>query len=200
MSHSKEKIDFIEGGGELLDLIAPLWTELSGHHRALFEHYSEAIGQQTFAARKVGWQFVSAFLSIVEYCLVTSPNKDGSLPQDRAEEDWTRCYEGGLIKMPFCDRKWAICRDWLEKQGVIKVVDRNWRRNKAMRWEVGRDFHRLPQWWRRKKKRSLLEAVPLEEFLRGRRATTGLNTYSLHEVEKLADRATFSPILIRPPP
>ena len=149
---------------------------------------------------KVGWQFVSAFLFIIEYCLITSPNKDSSLPQDRAEENWTRCYEGGLIKIPFCDRKWAICRDWLEKQGVIKVVDRNWRRNKAMRWEVGRDFHRLPQWWRRKKKRSLLEAVPLEEFLRGRRATTGLNTYSLHEVEKLADRATFSPILIRPPP
>jgi hypothetical protein len=171
---------------------------IKGNDRRTMDEFGNVIVRKN--RYKVGWQFVSAFLSIVEYCLVTCPNKDGSLPGDRAEENWTRCYEGGLIEMPFCDRKWAICRDWLEKQGVIKVVDRKWHRKKAMRWKVGHDFHRLPQWWRRRKKPSLLEAVPLEEFLRGRRTTTRLNTYSLHEVKKLVDLATFSPLLIRPPP
>lgn len=47
-----EDIDYIEGGVESLDLIAPLWAELTDHHRALSEHFAEAIAQRTFAARK----------------------------------------------------------------------------------------------------------------------------------------------------
>jgi hypothetical protein len=171
---------------------------IKGRDRRTMDEFGNVIIKEN--RYQVDWQFISAFLSVVEYCLVTSPNDDGSLPHVRAKDVWNRCYQGARIVVPFCDRKWAICRDWLEKQGVLDVVDRNWHRGKAMRWKVGHNFHQLPQWWKRRKKPSLLEAVPLEEFLRGRRATTGLNTYSLHEVGKLVDRATFSPFSIRPPP
>ena len=149
----------------------------------------------------VDWQFASAFLSVVEYCLVTSPNDDGSLPHARAKEIWDRCYEGGLIKMSFCDRKWKICRDWLERRGVLKVTDRNWHRGKAMRWEVKAEFHRLHDWWCREKQPSLLEAVSLEEFLKeGMEQQQGLNSYSYNEVGSLMNQANLSSALSRPPP
>ena len=52
MSHATEHIQYIEGGVELLDLIASLWTELNEHHQAISEHFAEAIAQRTFPARK----------------------------------------------------------------------------------------------------------------------------------------------------
>ena len=65
---------------------------------------------------QVDWRFASTFLSVVEFCLVKSPNEDGSLPQVRAEDIWARCFEGGQSEVPFCEKKWAICRDWLERR------------------------------------------------------------------------------------
>jgi hypothetical protein len=131
-------------------------------HRSMDEYGEVSVRENRYG---VDWQFASAFLSVVEYCLVTSSNEDGSLPHVRAKNIWDRCYEGGLIKTPFCDRKWKLCRDWLERKGVLEVTDRHWHRGKAMRWEVKAEFHRLHDWWRREETPSLLEAVPLEEFL-----------------------------------
>jgi hypothetical protein len=150
---------------------------------------------------RVDWRFVSAFLSVVEYCLITSPNEDGSLPHVRAEEVWARCYEGGQITVPFCDKKWVICREWLEKRGILKVVDRQWHRGKAMRWEVSQEFYRLPKWWRRQKRPSLSEAVPLGEFLNRRmRGTHSLNTYSLQVKGERKEIGLPELLFVRPPP
>lgn len=172
---------------------------IKGRDRRGVDEYGEVSVRENRCG--VEWQFASAFLSVVEYCLITSPNEDGSLPHVRAKEIWDRCYEGGHIKIPFCDRKWKLCRDWLERRGVLKVTDRAWHRGKAMRWEVKAVFHRLHDWWRREKKPSLFEAVPLEEFLeKGMEQQQGLNSYSLYEVDPLIHQADFSSILIRPPP
>lgn len=150
----------------------------------------------------VDWQFASTFLSVVEYCLVTSPNEDGSLPQVRAEEIWSRCYEGSQTTVPFCERKWAVCRDWLESRGIIKVVDRDWQRGKAMRWQVGKDFNGLPEWWRRRKEPSLLEAVPLGEFLldNNRENPQALNTYPVLAGRDLAVASRCESVPTRSPP
>jgi hypothetical protein len=152
----------------------------------------------------VNSQFASAALSIMEFCLVESPNEDGSLPQARAEELWSRCYEGGQVQVRFCEKRWAICRDWLERQGVIKIVDRNWRRGKAMRWEVGDGFSRLPQWWKREPKPSLLEPVPLEEFLGEGNweytTTPLLNSYPTQGGPKSSVHSLGVPSITRPPP
>ena len=146
-------------------------------------------------------RFVSTFLSIVEYCLIISPNEDGSLPQARAEDIWNRCYEGGQTQMPFSQKKWAICRDWLEKQGVIKVVDRDWHRGKAMRWKVLDLFFRLPVWWRREKRPALLEAVGLEEFLEGLNGgTQPLNSYTPQGVPEKSLGGAAESDYVRPPP
>lgn len=104
--------------------------------------------------------------------------------------------------MAFCEKRWAVCLDWLESQGVIKIVDRDWQRGKAMRWAVGNDFHRLPQWWRRERKPSLLEAVPLGEFLanRNRRHNKSLNTYPPSGGLNLEVLGGCGPIPIRSPP
>ena len=87
--------------------------------------------------------------------------------------------------MPFCEKKWAICRDWLEQQGVITIVDRDWQRGKAMRWAVGESFHRLPKWWRGRRTPSLLEAVPLEEFLGNRNEGATTLTQYLSAIRRM---------------
>ena len=168
-------------------------------HRSLDEYGNSVVRESRY---RVDWRFASTFLSVVEFCLETSPNEDGSLPQVRAEDIWSRCYEGGQAMVPFCEKKWAICRDWLESQGIIKIVDRNWQRGKAMRWAVGERFARLPQWWRREKSPSLLDAVPLEEFLanRYRRHTPSLNTYPPSGGWNLDAAVEDGPIPIRAPP
>ena len=148
---------------------------------------------------RVDWRFVSAALSIIEFCLTADPNEDGSLPQARVEDLWSRCCEN----VPFCDRKWALCRDWLEKQGVVKVVDRNWHRGKAMRWAVVVDLDRLAQWWKKEKKPGLLEAVSLQEFLSGRWNNSDnkvLNSYPAQAGLNPTEIAEFAANLVRPPP
>jgi hypothetical protein len=116
------------------------WTKsligtIKGRDRRSVDEYGDVVVRPS--RYRVDWRFVSTFLSVVEFCLQKSPNEDGSLPQVRAEDIWARCYEGGQANVPFCEKRWAICRDWLERQGIIKIVDRNWQRGKAMRWTVG---------------------------------------------------------------
>jgi hypothetical protein len=171
---------------------------IKGHDRRDVDEYGNVVVRRN--TYQVDWRFVSTFLSVVEFCLVTSPNDDGSLPQVRAEDLWNRCYDGGLVKLPFNDKKWAICRDWLERQGVIKVVDRDWRRGKAMRWQVGEGFDKLPVWWRRKRQASLLEGVSLEELLERGRHAQALNSYTPQGVLETAAQSQSGNLLVRPPP
>lgn len=148
---------------------------------------------------RADWRFVSVFLSVAKFCLTVDPNEDGSLPQARAEELWSRCCE----EVPFCERKWAVCRDWLEKQGIIKIVDRRFWRGKAMRWAVCVDLDRLAQWWKRDREPGLLEAVLLREFLAGRwnnRNNPVLNTYTASAGWNLPEIADPVSNLVRPPP
>jgi hypothetical protein len=173
---------------------------IKGRDRRDVNEYGEVVVRKS--RRVVEGKFVSTFLSIVEFCLITSPNEDGSLPQVRAEQIWSRCYQNGQTTVPFDDKKWAICRDWLERQGIIKVVDRNWHRGKAMRWAVLERFHRLPEWWRTGKVPSLLEAVPLVEFLGKKRLndTEVLNSYPHTCGARDEDGSRIGRVLVRPPP
>lgn len=130
----------------------------------------------------VGWQCVSVVLSLIEYCCVARPNPDGSLPQNWAEDIWTALHESGRIALKWDDRKWKVARDWLEKQGVIRIVDRKWRfahgDGQAMKWAVGDGFERLHVWWKRVKTAAINAAVPLAEFLRNMMHCPSLNSYS----------------------
>ena len=174
-------------------------TGIKGRDRRSIDEYGNEV--VTRSRYRVDWQFVSMVCSIVEFCLVDSPNEDGSLPQARAEELWSRCFEGGQVQVRFCEKKWAICRDWLERLGVVKIVDRNWRRGQAMRWKVGDGFDRLPQWWKRERRPSLLEAVALEAFLEdGKQTTTLLNSYPTQGGSDLVDCVPGVSGFTRPPP
>ena len=50
---------------------------------------------------RADWRFVSVFLSVAKFCLAVDPNDDGSLPQARAKELWSRCCS----EVPFCERQ-----------------------------------------------------------------------------------------------
>jgi len=173
---------------------------IKGQERRSMDEFGN--GMVTQNRYRVDWRFASVFLSVVEFCLIKSPNEDGSLPQVRAEDIWDRCVQGGLTDIPFCEKKWAICRDFLERRGIIKVVDRQWQRGKAMRWEVCPEFHRLPQWWRSVKKPSCLEPVALTDFLANsnRRHNPSPNTYPPLGGPELELSGASGSIPIRAPP
>ncbi len=94
----------------------------------------------------VSWEFISVFVSICEYCLLLDKNDDDSLPHQRAKDLWNWLHENQLVSVAFDDRKWAVCRDGLEKLGIIKITDRNYATNKAMRWAVAPFFPLLGLW------------------------------------------------------
>jgi len=94
--------------------------------------------------------FIGVFLAVCEFALLIDKNQDDSLPHRRAKEIWEALYAKGLVPLPFSDRKWAVCRDELEKQGIIRVTDRNYCTGKAMKWAVGKFFPFLGLWKGRK--------------------------------------------------
>lgn len=142
----------------------------------------------------VDWKWVSVVLSIVEFCCVTSPNEDGSLPQNRAEDIWTKLQESGRVSVKWDDRKWKTARDWLERRGVIQIVDRTWwygqGHGQAMKWAVAGDFDRLHVWWKTVRQSSGNEAVPLGVFLRSMMGGAPLKAYP-HRAEKISENGRY---------
>jgi hypothetical protein len=94
----------------------------------------------------VSTRFIAVFMAIAEFTLLINKNQDDSLPHDRAEELWKSLYTKGLIPVTFCARKWAACRDELERHGIIRITDREYHTGKAMQWEVGEYFPGLGLW------------------------------------------------------
>ena len=90
-----------------------------------------------------------------EFALVIDRNQDGSLPHHRAESVWEALSAKGLVAVPFCARKWAVCREEMVKHGVVLITDRDYHHGKAMRWAVGPYFPFLGL-WKAKKQPSLI--------------------------------------------
>jgi hypothetical protein len=95
---------------------------------------------------RVGPRFISVFMSIAEFALLTDKNKDGSFPHKRAEKVWNALNLKGLISVKFCARKWAVCRESLVQHGIIEMTDRNYGPERAMKWEAGPFFPFLGLW------------------------------------------------------
>jgi hypothetical protein len=104
----------------------------------------------------VGPKFISVFMSIAEFGLLTDKNQDDSLPHKRAAMVWNALYAKGLISVKFCARKWAVCREEMAKSEIIVITDRNYGPQKAMKWDEGRFFPGLGL-WKCKRRSSLLE-------------------------------------------
>ncbi len=105
-------------------------------------------------------EFIAVFMAVVNYCLLVDANQDESLPHDRAKALWKKLE--GVV--PFNDRKWAICRDYLAQAGIIDITDRRFAPGKAMRWAVGTFFPGLGL-WKTKKVQRHGEKVSLADFL-----------------------------------
>jgi len=161
---------------------------LTGQLRGGLTEYMERYSGATV---HVSSSFISNFLSVVEFALLIDRNQDNSLPHNRVEELWTALN----VSVKFDARKWAVCRDQLEKYGIIAVTDRNYSSGKAMKWDVGTYFPFLGL-WKTKKERSLLG--PGELPTKRKRTTEQHNTL-------LQLQSDLSPILgtlklSRPPP
>jgi hypothetical protein len=94
----------------------------------------------------VGPDFIGVFMAVCEFALLADKNRDGSLPHARAEELWNKLQAEGVITVKFDARKWAVCRDELEKHGIIQITDRCYGHGKAMKWAVGLYFPFLGLW------------------------------------------------------
>ena len=147
------------------------------------------------AAVRADHRDFSEFLSVFEFCAVIDPNEDTSIPEKRAKAVWPAKYRA------WNPLRWRLCRDILERLGVIKITDRNWRPGKAMRYTPGNGFDRLNLWWKREKKPSQFDAVPLEEFLC--KQHTSRTVHNSYEIRGDQDVPHFRPsalLFVRPPP
>jgi hypothetical protein len=144
----------------------------------------------------VGPRFIAAFVAVCEFALLIDKNRDDSLPHHRAEQLWEALHAKGLIPVPFRARKWAACRDELERHGIITVTDRNYGPGKAMRWDVGPYFPFLGL-WKGQKQRPLVGAGTLPGGRRGTREK-GHNTWLYQQPERNGSGVRLRPA--RPPP
>ena len=94
----------------------------------------------------VSTKFIAVFMAVAEFTLLINKNQDDTLPHDRAEELWKTLYAKGLIPVKFNAKKWAVCRDELERHGIIRIIDRHYHTGKAMKWELGIYFPGLGLW------------------------------------------------------
>ena len=143
------------------------------------------------ATVQVSSSFISNFLSVVEFALLMDRNEDHSLPHNRAEQLWTALN----VSVKFDARKWAVCRDSLEKHGIIAIIDRNYSSGKAMKWDVGTFFPFLGL-WKTPRERSLLGPASLPT--RRKRTTQQHNT--LLQLQSNLGTVLASLKLPRPPP
>ena len=120
---------------------------------------------------RIEWEFISVFVSVCEFLLLADKRPDESLPHERAMKLWNHLHKQGVVQVQFDNRKWAVCRDQLEKYGIVKVTDRNYESNKAMKWAVGMFFPSLGL-WKTKKEPSLLGPISVDEFIKGMAITT----------------------------
>jgi hypothetical protein len=89
-------------------------------------------------------------MAVAEFALLIDKNQDATLPHRRAEQLWGSLFAKGLLPVRFCARKWAVCRELLVEQGIIRIVNREYHTGKAMEWDVGRFFPGLGLWKRKK--------------------------------------------------
>jgi GNAT superfamily N-acetyltransferase len=68
------KVSFIEGGGELLDCIGPLWKKQAQLHAGFSPHFSKEFSTMTFIARKQELQD-KAFRKQMHIIVAQSPRK-----------------------------------------------------------------------------------------------------------------------------
>jgi hypothetical protein len=116
---------------------------LMGKNRRSMTEYGEIIDGRGV---HISPSFVGVFLAVCEFALRTNKNQDESLPHNRAKEIWDALFAKGLICVPFCARKWAVCREEMVRYGIIGITDRNYGPGKAMKWELGRYFPFLGVW------------------------------------------------------
>jgi hypothetical protein len=116
----------------------------------------------------VGPEFLSVFMAVVEYVLITDRNEDDTVPQERAKAIWDDLYRTGQTNVKYCPRKWAICRNKLESMGIIKI-DHTHFHGQAMRWWPTDLFPCQPKQWKAGKVRGMLDPVELGDFLEERR-------------------------------
>jgi hypothetical protein len=160
--------------------------------RDLTEYGEVVDGQELY----VGPRFIAAFVAVCEFALLTDKNRDDSLPHNRAQELWQALHAKGLLSVPFCARKWAACRDELERHGIVKVTDRDYGPGKAMKWDVGPYFPFLGL-WKGQKQRSPVGAGTLPGGRRGTREK-GHNTWLCQQPPGTGSGVRLRPA--RPPP
>lgn len=119
-------IDFIEGGVELLEQVAPLWEALNEHHAERSVHFQDRFNSFSFAMRKKAFETPGKELLII---LVNDPEdqkvvgysiasiqdgKNGEIESLYIEPEYRGLNIGEeLMKRPL---------EWFEKEDVPRVI------------------------------------------------------------------------------
>lgn len=147
----------------------------------------------------VGTKFIAVFMAVTEFAILIDKNKDDTFPHNRADELWDALYAKGLIPVKFNARKWAVCRDEIERHEIIAIPDRNYGQGRAMKWATGLYFPFLGN-WKTKKQPSLMGPVDLATFLEGKREEREEKHNTLLQSQSVEDAVLVSLKRSRPPP
>jgi ribosomal protein S18 acetylase RimI-like enzyme len=121
-----EKIEYITGGAELLDLTQPLWTNLKQIHSRVSPHFSDHFSEIPFSVRKtmlseksrqgrlrVDLAKLANHNTAIGYCIST-------INKDRTGEIESLFVAEGFRSLGIGGRLMQNALEWMEKEHVKK--------------------------------------------------------------------------------
>jgi hypothetical protein len=81
-------------------------------------------------------RFIETFLVVADACLRQDPSDNNGVPTDRIKKLWNMVANGA----PWNQRYYQIVREKFHRLDVIRIIDRNHKKDKAWRWVAGTYF------------------------------------------------------------
>ena len=150
------KIDFITGGTELLDLVQPLWEKLNNHHQANSTYFQDKFNNLTFDIRKQ--KFINEINTEIRVDLAKDPSNQvfvgyciSTITVDSVGEVDSLYIDPAYRKFGIGDKLMTMSLEWLDSKNVrmktIAVAEGN---------EKAFDFYKKYGFYER---RTILEQV-----------------------------------------
>lgn len=92
---------------------------------------------------------IGVLAAIAEFCLKVDqgPKADGGMPWERVAALWGTLHAAGIAEHAACSVRWRRVREFLDRHGIVVVIDRKKRSGKSFRYALGEWF---PGAWRKR--------------------------------------------------
>lgn len=136
------------GSGADLDPLRHLAVRYVEWARKTFGTASVGIDEKG-KLRSVDANDVAMLTAISEFCLSVDrgPQADGGMPWERVAALWDVLHAAGIADHAACQVRWRRTREFLDRHGIVIIIDRKKRSGKSFRYALGEWF---PGNWRKR--------------------------------------------------